>query len=100
MHTLWPCSTSHAYIPATFFGRCAWLHSSPRVAVRCPHDAQYFVCCPLCALLLQIKARVMVATGWPDNAATHLATAMITGVVSTTATNPVDVVKTFMFVGA
>jgi len=41
----------------------------------------------------------MAATGWPDNAATHLATAMITGIVSTTATNPVDVVKTYMFVG-
>lgn len=41
----------------------------------------------------------MAATGWPDNAWTHLATAMITGVVSTTATNPVDVIKTHMFVG-
>lgn len=42
---------------------------------------------------------MMAATGWPDNAATHLATALVTGVVSTTVTNPVDVVKTFMFVG-
>lgn len=41
----------------------------------------------------------MAATGWRDNALTHLATAMVTGVVSTTVTNPVDVVKTFMFVG-
>jgi solute carrier family 25 uncoupling protein 8/9 len=48
---------------------------------------------------VQVKARVMAATGWPDNAATHLATALVTGVVSTTVTNPVDVVKTFMFVG-
>lgn len=47
----------------------------------------------------QVKTRVMAATSWPDSAATHLATAMITGVVSTTATNPVDVIKTFMFVG-
>jgi hypothetical protein len=51
------------------------------------------------AVLLQVKSRVMAATQWPDNAATHLATAMITGVVSTTATNPVDVIKTYMFVG-
>jgi len=41
----------------------------------------------------------MAVTGWRDTASTHLATAMITGLVSTTATNPVDVVKTFMFVG-
>jgi hypothetical protein len=53
----------------------------------------------LLSLLLQVKARVMAATSWPDNALTHLATALITGVVSTTATNPVDVVKTYMFVG-
>jgi hypothetical protein len=50
-------------------------------------------------LLLQVKSRVMAASGWPDNALTHMATALITGVVSTTATNPVDVVKTYMFVG-
>lgn len=41
----------------------------------------------------------MDATNWPDNSLTHLATAMITGIVSTTATNPVDVIKTYMFVG-
>lgn len=52
-----------------------------------------------CATYDEVKARVMAATSWPDSAATHLATAMITGVVSTTATNPVDVIKTFMFVG-
>lgn len=52
-----------------------------------------------CATYDEVKAWVMEATGWPDSAATHLATAMITGVVSTTATNPVDVIKTYMFVG-
>lgn len=41
----------------------------------------------------------MAATGWQDHAATHFATSMITGVVSTTVTNPVDVIKTHMFVG-
>lgn len=39
----------------------------------------------------------MAATGWPDGAATHLACAMATGLASTAATNPVDVVKTHMF---
>ena len=67
----------------------------------CLHPKRVECCdvtCPA-ALWSQVKARVMAATDWPDNAATHLATAMITGVVSTTATNPVDVIKTFMFVG-
>eukprot|EP00775_Hariotina_reticulata_P008029 gene8029-8225_t len=52
-----------------------------------------------CATYDEVKGRVMAVTGWRDTASTHLATAMITGLVSTTATNPVDVVKTFMFVG-
>lgn len=41
----------------------------------------------------------MAVTGWRDGALTHLATAMVAGVISTTATNPVDVIKTHMFVG-
>ncbi|WIA37876.1 hypothetical protein OEZ86_014723 [Tetradesmus obliquus] len=52
-----------------------------------------------CVTYDEVKGRLMAATGWRDSAATHLATAMITGVVSTTATNPVDVIKTHMFVG-
>jgi solute carrier family 25 uncoupling protein 8/9 len=52
-----------------------------------------------CVTYDEVKGRVMAATGWRDSAATHLATAMITGIVSTTATNPVDVIKTHMFVG-
>lgn len=52
-----------------------------------------------CATYDEVKGAVMRATGWRDNAATHLGTALISGVVSTTATNPVDVVKTHMFVG-
>jgi hypothetical protein len=43
------------------------------------------------------KRWIMGATGWPDAAATHLACAMVTGLASTLATNPVDVVKTRMF---
>jgi solute carrier family 25 uncoupling protein 8/9 len=43
------------------------------------------------------KRWIMAATGWADAAATHLACALITGMASTLATNPVDVVKTHMF---
>lgn len=46
----------------------------------------------------ETKRRVMAATGWGDSAATHLACSLLTGLASTTATNPVDVVKTHMFV--
>lgn len=46
------------------------------------------------------KGQVMAATGWRDGPAVHFATALLTGLVSTTATNPVDVLKTHMFVGA
>ncbi|KAF6262756.1 mitochondrial carrier domain-containing protein [Scenedesmus sp. NREL 46B-D3] len=52
----------------------------------------------VCVTYDEVKGHVMAAMGWRDNAATHMATAMITGIVSTTATNPVDVVKTHMFV--
>lgn len=52
-----------------------------------------------CATYDEVKQRVLAITGWQDGALTHLATAMVAGVISTTATNPVDVVKTHMFVG-
>ncbi|KAF8058480.1 VHA-C [Scenedesmus sp. PABB004] len=52
-----------------------------------------------CVTYDEAKRRVLAATGWADGAAAHLATALITGLVSTTATNPVDVIKTHMFVG-
>ncbi len=52
-----------------------------------------------CATYDEVKRWVMARTGWADNAGTHLGTALITGLVSTTATSPVDVVKTNMFVG-
>jgi hypothetical protein len=41
----------------------------------------------------------MSATGWGDTLSTHLACSLVTGLASTAATNPVDVVKTHMFVG-
>jgi solute carrier family 25 uncoupling protein 8/9 len=40
----------------------------------------------------------MDATGWGDTVATHLTCALATGFAATLATNPVDVVKTHMFV--
>ncbi|KAI8477204.1 MAG: mitochondrial carrier domain-containing protein [Monoraphidium minutum] len=52
-----------------------------------------------CATYDEAKRRVMAATGWGDTALTHLACSLVTGLASTTATNPVDVVKTHMFVG-
>jgi len=40
----------------------------------------------------------MSLTGWSDTLVTHLTCALVTGLASTLATNPVDVVKTHMFV--
>ncbi|KAK9829621.1 hypothetical protein WJX72_006922 [[Myrmecia] bisecta] len=52
-----------------------------------------------CATYDEAKTAWMRATGWGDDFATHLAASMVTGVVTTTATAPVDVVKTNMFMG-
>lgn len=41
----------------------------------------------------------MAATGWGDGAATHLVCSLVTGLAATLVTNPIDVVKTHMFVG-
>lgn len=51
-----------------------------------------------CATYDQVKHAIKGATGWKDDIGTHFTTSMITGLVSTTATAPVDVVKTHMFV--
>lgn len=40
----------------------------------------------------------MRSLAWGDHLGTHLGASLITGLVSTTLTNPVDVVKTVMFV--
>ena len=37
-------------------------------------------------------------SGWHDHAGTHLVCSMATGLITTTVTNPVDVVKTLVFV--
>ena len=52
-----------------------------------------------CATYDEVKQTLIKFTGAGDNFGTHLASSMITGLVTTTATAPVDVVKTHMFVG-
>lgn len=47
----------------------------------------------------QVKRVVVKATGWSDGVALHLTSSMIAGLVTTTITNPIDVIKTRMFVG-
>jgi len=51
-----------------------------------------------CATYDEIKSQVKSVTGWSDGIQVHLSSSMIAGLVSTTITNPLDVVKTRMFV--
>ncbi|KIZ07023.1 brown fat uncoupling protein 1 [Monoraphidium neglectum] len=50
-----------------------------------------------CATYDQAKRWIMSNMGWQDGLGTQLVTGLATGLVSTTITNPVDVVKTTMF---
>lgn len=52
-----------------------------------------------CATYDEIKQIVLLTTGWHDGPHTHLTSSMIAGLVTTTITNPLDVIKTRMFVG-
>eukprot|EP00884_Botryococcus_braunii_P018112 jgi/Botrbrau1/4985/Bobra.0396s0012.2 len=52
-----------------------------------------------CATYDVCKQQWMELTGWSDNLPTHLGASMATGLVTTTVTAPVDVIKTNMFVG-
>lgn len=52
-----------------------------------------------CATYDEIKQAIMRVTGLGDHFGTHLSASMVTGLVTTTATAPVDVIKTHMFVG-
>lgn len=52
-----------------------------------------------CATYDEIKRAVLEVTGWSDGTHTHFASSMMAGLVTTTITNPIDVVKTRMFVG-
>ncbi|GMH43744.1 hypothetical protein BSKO_11678 [Bryopsis sp. KO-2023] len=51
-----------------------------------------------CATYDEVKHRLMRVANFKDSFATHLASSMITGLVSTTATTPIDVIKTQMMV--
>lgn len=52
-----------------------------------------------CATYDEIKQAIMRLTSVGDHFGTHIASSMVTGLVTTTATAPVDVIKTHMFVG-
>lgn len=52
-----------------------------------------------CATYDEIKQVIMKVTGMGNHFGTHLGASMVTGLVTTTATAPVDVIKTHMFVG-
>ncbi|PNH06154.1 Mitochondrial substrate carrier family protein ucpB [Tetrabaena socialis] len=52
-----------------------------------------------CATYDEVKRGVVGATGWADGVSLHLSSSMIAGLVTTTITNPIDVIKTRMFVG-
>ncbi len=52
-----------------------------------------------CATYDEIKQAIIKLTGAGDHFGTHIASSMVTGLVTTTATAPVDVIKTHMFVG-
>jgi solute carrier family 25 uncoupling protein 8/9 len=52
-----------------------------------------------CATYDEVKRSVLAATGWTEGPMSHLTSSMIAGLVTTTITNPLDVVKTRMFVG-
>ncbi|PNW72754.1 hypothetical protein CHLRE_15g641200v5 [Chlamydomonas reinhardtii] len=52
-----------------------------------------------CATYDEVKRTVTATTGWTDGVELHLTSSMIAGLVTTTITNPIDVIKTRMFVG-
>ena len=52
-----------------------------------------------CATYNEAKQAVMSLTGGGDTMATHVGASMVSGLVTTTLTAPVDVIKTNMFVG-
>mmetsp|Transcript_21692 Transcript_21692/g.38771 ORF Transcript_21692/g.38771 Transcript_21692/m.38771 type:complete len:310 (-) Transcript_21692:793-1722(-) len=52
-----------------------------------------------CATYDEVKRMVRTNTGWGDGLPLHLCSSMIAGLVTTTVTNPIDVIKTRMFIG-
>lgn len=52
-----------------------------------------------CATYDEVKRLVVKTTGMKEGTGLHLTSSMIAGLVTTTITNPLDVIKTRMFVG-
>jgi solute carrier family 25 (mitochondrial uncoupling protein), member 8/9 len=52
-----------------------------------------------CASYDEVKHRFIAASGWGNHVGTYFVCSMITGLITTTACNPPDVIKTHMFVG-
>lgn len=52
-----------------------------------------------CATYDEVKRRVVQYSGLKDGLHVHLSSSMIAGLVTTTITNPIDVIKTRMFTG-
>lgn len=52
-----------------------------------------------CATYDQAKQAWIRVTGWGESFGTYIGASMVAGVATTTATSPVDVVKTHMFAG-
>jgi len=50
-----------------------------------------------CATYDEVKRALVAATGASDGLGTHLCASMLTGLVTTTVTNPVDMIKTQMY---
>lgn len=50
-----------------------------------------------CATYDEVKKALMAATGAEDGLGTHLCASMLTGLVTTTVTNPVDMIKTQLY---
>jgi solute carrier family 25 uncoupling protein 8/9 len=69
-----------------------WKGSGPGMA-----RASVITACQ-CASYEDLKRMVMRASGWGDNMVTHLTASTLAGLIATTITNPLDVIKTKVFV--
>ena len=98
------CCTSRLYIHALHNSRLVRVYplcslgASPHICLGVQARAAVLTASQ-CATYDEVKQTLIKFTGAGDNFGTHLSSSMITGLVTTTATAPVDVIKTHMFVG-